>query len=191
MAKGKPRSLFFRRAGDERGFTLAEMAVTITVLGVILGVGIFELTGTNKDAGLKSASMQVQRAISEAYSIAQNESTLVTLDFYKNGTAVIQNTYQVSRGATATSMQPPLGIKFLTRNVSGVDHYYVKLNDGSAQPTISGDVTIRFAPVGATTKMVDGAGTPVTSTAAVTLQYAGISTSKVINVNAEGRVTIS
>ena len=154
-------------------------------------IGMLELTGSKQTSSLKSAGTQVQKAISEAYSIAQNESTPVTVNFYgsANPTAQIRNTYQVLRGTT--SMQPPLGIKYLTRNESGADHYYVQLNDGGSQPTIQLDRIIRFAPVGATTKMVDVSGVPVTSDASVILQYAGVSTSITVTVNGDGRVTTS
>lgn len=192
FVKKVQRSMIQPYARDDGGFSVAELAMTVVILGILLGLGVLALTSTSQRNALKAAGLQVERAMSEAHSVAQNEKVTVTLNFYGKNSAdePIRNTYKILRGTppTTTSMKPPSTVKYFSRVEGGSTHYYCRLSEGGSQLKISDDVEMFFVPRGAITRCEDGSGNAVTRT--VTLQYGGLPDMS-ISVNSEGRVTIS
>lgn len=176
------------RAGvsSEAGFSIAELAVVVAIIGFLAIVAPLELRPTNNITALNSGVTQVGRALKEAYSIAQQEKVNVTINFYSssNEDAAKRNSYEVLRGAEP--MMPPIGIRYSKVGVSGVNHYYGKLLEGGGQPYFPSDATIYFKPVGAVTMCVDASGNPAVGT--VGLTYDGVG-SKTVTVNQQGGVS--
>lgn len=170
----------------QKGFTVAELAIVIFIVGLLAVVAPLELRPTNNITAANSAAVQVGRVLKEAYSIAQQEKVLVRVNFYSrtNSDNDKKNSYEVLRGTE--SMRPPIGVKKTKVNVGGSDHYYCKMLEGGSQPYFSSDTTIYLKPVGAVTMCVDGAGSPTTGT--VTVTYDGVGT-KTITVNQQGEVS--
>lgn len=168
---------------SEKGFSLPEMAMTIIVLGILVGLAWWDLSSSNNRNGLNSASEQVKRAMSEAFSIAQNEKVKVTLTFYSssNENTSVRNTYSLSRGDPGVSMKPPRGIAYFQQ---GAD-YYCKILEGSSGTTIDSGRTIIFMPRGASTQCEDAGGNPIS--VSVTLSRSGAG-SKTITVNSKGAI---
>lgn len=171
----------FRCARNERGFSMLEMIFTVIILGILAGAAWWILSGTVNVGVLNAASTRAARAMTEAYSIAQNENIPVTLSFHSNTSAdtAIQNTYEILRGTASTPMPPPKGVTYYSSAPGGVTHYYCRLTGDGSRPTISSDQSMPFVPSGATTKL--------TGTGTVTIQYQGKTAT--VTVSQEGRVT--
>lgn len=174
----------------QSGFSVAELAIVVLIIGLLAVVAPLELRPTNDITTLNSAAVQVGRVLKDGYSIAQQEKVRVTVYFYAHDNADAQkrNSYEVLRGAANDPVRPPIGVKFNKVNVSGVDHYYCKLLEGAAQPRISAGVTVYFTPAGATTTCTDASGLNGASYS-VTLTFSGVG-SRTVTVNQEGRVDI-
>lgn len=172
---------------SQSGFSLIELVAVIAIIGMVIGVAVIELMGTRSRGYLDNGALQVEKAIDEAYSIAQLERVPVTLNFYAydNDDADKQNSYELMRGEgdDLASMMPPTGSKVTTVEVDGETRYYCKLVEG-AQPRISSDVTVFFRSRGSVTQCEDpDTGVGVSRT--VILTYPGLS-DKGITVNSEG-----
>ena len=177
----------------QKGFTLIELLVVVGIIGIIIGVAAIELGGTKSRGYLGNGALQVEKAIDEAYSIAQQERVPVTLNFYayNNEDADKRNSFELLRGDYLDmrfSMKPPSGSRVTTVVVDGNTRYYCKLVE-SAQLRISYDVTIFFRPRGAVTRCEDPS-TGVEMGQTVILTYPGLP-DKSITVNAEGVTSIS
>jgi len=167
----------------ERGFSLPEMTMTIVILGILVGLAWWDLSSSNSVNSLNSANEQVKRAVSEAFSIAQNEKVKVTLSFYSNYNEdeSIRNTYTISRGDPSVSMKPPKAVAFTQQG----DTYYCKVLEGSSGTTIDNDQTMIFMPRGASTQCEDADGNPASFS--ITLSHPGTGSSVVV-VNSKGAV---
>lgn len=179
-----------RSSAGQGGFTMVELMVVITIMAVIIGVGAMELTASRNKSFMDNGSLQVEKAIKEAYSIAQNERVSVTCNLYayNNNDLNKRNCYEILRGepGSAVSMQPPLGVKATKVGSGGTANYYCNLLDG-AQPHISADVTVFFKTRGSETRCEDPAsGTEVSRT--VTLTFPGMA-NRNVTVNSQGEVT--
>ncbi len=172
--------------GGESGFTIAELAIVVLILGFLIFVASLELRSTNNVTTANSAVVQVGRVLKEAYSIAQQEKVQATVNFYSsaNSDNDKKNSYEVLRGTA--SMRPPIGVKYKKVNVGGSDHYYCKLLEGGSEPYFPADVTIYLKPVGAVTMCVDSVGAPATGTVNITCTGVG---TKTITVNEQGEVS--
>lgn len=171
----------------QRGFSLVELLVVIAIIGMIVGVAAIELSGTKSRSYLDNGALQVEKAIDEAYSIAQQERVPVTLYFYDSNDQYAPNSYELLRGEGEglASMMPPSGSKVTTRvDGDGKTHYYCKLVEG-AQPSIKYNVTVFFRPRGSLTRCEDPVTSAVVQLTTVILTYPGL-TDKSITVNAEG-----
>lgn len=173
--------------GRECGFTVAELAIVVLIVGFLAVAVPLELRTTGSVATLNSAGIQVGRVMKDAYSIAQQEKVQARVDFYSsaNSDNDKKNSYEVLRGTD--SMRPPIGVKYTKVTVGGIDHYYCKLLEGGSQPYFTSDATIYFKPLGAVTMCVDSGGTPATGTVSITLTGVG---TKTITVNEQGEVSL-
>lgn len=168
------------------GFTLVELIIVLVIMALLIGVGALELTSTRNRSLMDNGALQIEKAVKEAYSIAQNERVPVTLNFYayNNSDTNKQNCYEILRSGTygtGVSMAPPLGVGYTKVGSS----YYCKLLEG-AQPGISSDVTVYFNNHGSDTRVDDSTGAATTRT--VTLTSQGMS-NKTVTVNSQGEVT--
>ncbi len=170
---------------SERGFTIAELAIVVLIVGFLAVVAPLELRTTKNVTTLNSAGIQVGRVLKDAYSIAQQEKVEVRVNFYSSTnsdtTVKKKNSYEVLRGSV--SMRPPIGVT--DDLIEG--HYYCSLLEGGSQPYFPNDATIYLKPIGAVTMCVNSGGTPATGTVDITLTGVG---TKRIQVNEQGEVSL-
>ena len=91
---------------DERGFTLTELVVVITLMGIVFGIATSTWLGTINTRKVDSATNQVAAGLRQAHSQATNrlaDSTFVT----PAGTPLALSNYQIGpAGALAFDMLP-------------------------------------------------------------------------------------
>lgn len=173
-----------RISSNQQGFTLAELLIVIVVIGIVIGVASVELSQLNTNTKMTAAVNQISRSLEDAYSIAQAEKVTATVKFYSSSDsdADKRNRYEVLRNGV--SMKPPIGLSYAKVGSS----YYIKMPDGSSQPSIVSAVTVTFKPVGSTTRSVDETTFEPTSRT-ITLSYPGLA-NKTLTVNTEGKVSL-
>ena len=172
------------------GFTMIELAITILVLGVILGIGALSYANVRQSMNLQSARKQVEAAITRAKLSARQENVEYHITFYPDG-GEHANTYEFERymydeASDTWSLEPTdksIGDERTTASMDG--HVFVEI--GSDARIINSDaVTVMFKPAGTeqeVTSISSGGGQNT-----ITLQ-AGSKTGSV-HVDAQGRITM-
>jgi Tfp pilus assembly protein FimT len=179
-----------RRFCGETGFTLAEIATVILVLGVFLAIGSLSYAGIRKSMNMSGAKKQVEEAIQRAKTAARQENVSYRLVFYSQNEAV-PNSYEFfcntkyEQGTfpnkTETWVMEPVdksvtGENKVTEVIDGKTHTYVKMSNNVI---IENTVVITISPVGTTFSV-----TPTI----VQLKVADSTGS--VSVDAVGRITV-
>ena len=172
------------------GFTMVELAITIIVLGVILGIGAVSYANVRQSMNLQSAAKQVEAAITRAKLSARQENVEYHITFYPDG-GVNENTYEFECYMTfddglSWSLQPTdKSVGDERTIVAGDGHVYVEIENGVR--IISSDVvTVKFKPAGTeqeVTSIPVGGGQNT-----ITLQAGGKTGS--VHVDEQGRITM-
>lgn len=150
-----------------RAFTLMELMVVITLIGIMTAMIIPEMRGTYEDAILRSSARKVIGALNLAHSraVAMNRAHRVRFD-RSTGEFVTEQSAPASGGARAGARARFSPVKDLP-DTSGVIHNHVQVTlvrrdqPGPAATGMAGDMTEGSAAPEAVVFQADGTGDPV------------------------------
>lgn len=150
---------------DQSGFSLAELATTLVVMGFLIGMGVWVLLGTGSASGAKSAQGQIAQDLRLCAKMAETTKKPWGILFYAKGypNATWHNVYrwyyfngygddEADADCNIVWQAPPKGATPAQLHV-----YRVPLPDdanlfgtyGSAWPSSTHYVYLRFKPEGA------------------------------------------
>jgi len=165
--------------GDEKGFTLIELALTLTILGILLTVGVLSYAGIARSANMTAAKKQVEIALERAKTAARQENVTYQLIFYSSADTY-PNSYEFKRNEydPGTNIWSPLpvngSVSGETVQTAGGD-FYIKFTNGV---NVVNRVTITFSPEGTTM-----------SVTAMTINLIKGSTTGSVSIDASGKIT--
>lgn len=187
----------------EDGFTLVELTIVVTILGIITSIAVLSYSNISKAMNLNGALKQVEAALNRAKVAARQENVKYQLVFYTDSSGANADTYEFvhdvyNPGADTWTMTP------VDRSVSGEEvsvsggHAYIKVANGvkiTGCTEIAGsEIIVTFAPAG-TTMAVSGSdnpggGQPPNTSATITLNLLSVDSSGSVSINAIGAITI-
>lgn len=176
--------------GSSAGFSLVELIIVITVLGLILGIGAVSYANISQGMNLQAAKKQVEAALTRAKLSARQENVEYHIIFYPDG-GENPNTYEFlcymyeegSSGGGTWSLQPTDKSVGDEKVTSAGGHYYVKIGNNVK---ISGGGTVIFKPTGTEQMVTSIPGGEDEQT--ISLQVG--SRSGGVSVDAQGRITL-
>jgi prepilin-type N-terminal cleavage/methylation domain-containing protein len=185
--KTKPVLPFRMIVRRQEGFSLAELAITVIILGIVLTVVIVNIFVGTKQADLRGAIEQVKEAIRTTYALADSAEATAgvracyRIYFNNNGQGPPANAFKIEKstdnGANWTVVPP-----------SRTSAYRILLNDWM-QPAAQGDCqltyssqSIVFKPRGSIVEQVPAGDNTVTLTSV------SLGASKTVVVGAFGAI---
>jgi prepilin-type N-terminal cleavage/methylation domain-containing protein len=157
----------YRPDRHDEGFTLVELMVAVTVLGIILALVVLNWGGITRDNSLAAAQKQVEGALKRAKTAATQENVTYIINFYASGAYPDSYAFWRPRGSSPEN-----------KAVAGesVTDGYISIGTGVQ---VVSDVSFTFTP----------AGTMLTATpGTVNLEMGGDGRS--VSVDSNGRITI-
>lgn len=168
------------RCGKEGGFTIIELMVYLTILGILAGTAVFGYSNMRNISQVNGAADQVKIAIESALETATSRGCIVTLEFDDSS-----DTYSVTTKETAESDEEPLKPPTAASYTQGGDGvYHVMLLDGQDDVTIDNNLTIVYTPDGV---MMDITFNGASGSGSVTVSSGD--KSRTISVNSMGQAT--
>jgi prepilin-type N-terminal cleavage/methylation domain-containing protein len=164
MYPGKTK---YRPNRHDEGFTLVELMVAVTVLGIILALVVLNWGGITRENSLSAAQKQVEGALKRAKTAATQENVAYIITFYASGAH-----------PDAYAFWRPGGTAPENKSVAGESESdgYISLGNGV---NVVSDVSITFTP----------AGTMLTATpGTVNLEMGGDGRS--VSIDSNGRISI-
>ena len=175
----KKRRYISRKTGGgrvtrEAGYTLIELMVTVTILGVLLTLAVLSWTSITRENALTSGAKQVEAAMKRAKTLAEQENVTYILRFIAHS--------DVSHPDTYAFFRPGVPEPAANKSVTGESNNegYISLANGV---TMSGsaNVSITFAPAGTTIAV-----TPAPTT--VQLSMGG--SSRTVSITSSGKINL-
>ncbi|MHB8781394.1 MAG: GspH/FimT family pseudopilin [Candidatus Geothermincolia bacterium] len=155
------------RHGSETGFSLVELMVAVSILGILLMLVILNWSGITRENSLAAAAKQAEGALKRAKTAASQENVSYIIIFYPNSDAAHPNTYAFWR---------PGGSVPENKRVAGESENGGYISIGNGVQVVS-QATITFTP----------AGTMLTATpGTVQLQMGG--EQRNVSVDSNGRI---
>jgi len=184
----------------EDGFTLVELTIVITILGIIISIATLSYSNISKAMNLNGALKQVEAAMNRAKLSARQENVKYQLVFYTDSSGANANTYEFVHDvynpvADTWTMTP------VDRSVSGEEvsvsggHAYIKVANGvkiaGCTEILGSQIIVNFAPAG-TTMAVLGSDNPGggNTSATVTLNLLSVDRTGSVSINAIGTITV-
>ncbi len=163
-----------RKAGREAGFTLIELVVVITILGVLLTLAALNWTGIARENALSSGARQVEAAMKRAKNLAAHENVTYILRFMSHSDGVHPDTYAFFRPGQD---DPVMNAAVVGESASGG---YIALENG-VSVSGSANISITFTPAGTTMSVSP-------SPATVGLSMGGSDTT--VSIAGSGKITL-
>jgi type II secretory pathway pseudopilin PulG len=173
------------RSRREFGFTVIELAITVVLIGVSLGIASLYYGRTQKDLSMKSAVSEVESIMERAYNIAMQEGVEVYVQFWDDmGThanrCAIYRVYPDGTDEHADdepTEPPPSGV---TADTDGSGHYWFKLANGGID--VQDPVTLLFRR--------DGSLVTVSSTeGGMSVTLVGSGQTRTVSINDRGEIS--
>lgn len=176
--ENKPKS-----AGNEKGFTLIELAITVLILGIIISISAVSYMNISTSMNINGAKKQVETALDRAKTAARQENVSYELKFFPSSEGVKANSYEFYHNvydevSGLWNMAPVdgsvSGEKVRTDIESG--HWIIALGTGA---DINNGVTVTFSP----------SGTVMAVTPSTISLEAGSETGSV-SINSDGQIAV-
>ncbi len=128
---------------DESGFTLVELLITVTILGILLTLAALNWTGIMRENALSSGAKQVEGAMKRAKTLAEQENVTYILRFMPHSDGDHPDTYAFFRPGET---EPEVNKAVVGESSQGG---YIALGNGVSVSGTS-SISITFAPAGTT-----------------------------------------
>lgn len=176
-----------RSAGRQAGFTVIELAISVVLIGVAIGLVSLSYGSTRRGMLIRSGADEVEAVIKRAYNIAMQEGVDVYLQFW-GGTGAHPNHCAIyraypdgtdERNNDEPTEPPPPGV---SAESDGRGHYWFKIAGGAV--SVQSPVTLLFRREGTlvTVSSVEGG-------MSVTIAVPGSGLNRTITINDRGETS--
>ncbi len=169
----KQRRRTIRRTDKQSGFSLIELMVVVTILGILLTLATLNWAGISRENSLASGVKQVEAAMKRAKTLASQENITYILKLMPHSDPTHPDTYGFFRSGQT---EPEV-----SKSVAGEDNQsgYIALENG-VRINGSSVISITFAPAGTTIS--------VSPARSVELSFGGANRS--VSISSSGKITL-